>query len=43
MIVAAYNDNGVKVTVADVRKANGLSEKSGVKAGQKLFIPKPGT
>lgn len=43
MIVAAYNDNGVKVTIADVRKANGLSEKSGVKAGQKLFIPKPGT
>jgi len=43
MIVAAYKDNGVNVTVSEVRKANGLSESSGVKAGQKLFIPKPGT
>jgi regulator of replication initiation timing len=43
MIVAAYKEKGVNVTVAEVRKANGLSENSGVKAGQKIFIPKPGT
>ena len=43
MIVAAYKENGVNVTVSQVRKANGLTESSGVKAGQKLFIPKPGT
>jgi len=43
MICAAYRENGVKVTMAEIRKANGLTEKSGVKAGQKLFIPKPGT
>ena len=34
MIVAAYKDNGVNVTVSEVRKANGLSENSGVMAGQ---------
>jgi hypothetical protein len=43
MICAAYRDNGVNVTVSEVRKANGLTEKSVLKAGQKLFIPKPGT
>jgi regulator of replication initiation timing len=41
MICSAYRDNGVKVTVAEVRKANGLTEKSQLKAGQKLFIPQP--
>jgi LysM domain len=43
MICAAYRENGVNVTVSEVRKANGLTEKSVLKAGQKLFIPKPGT
>jgi LysM repeat protein len=43
MICNAYKDNGVNVTVAEVRKANGIAEGGGVKAGQKLFIPKPGT
>lgn len=43
MIVDAYRENGVMTTAADIRKANGLEDKAGVKAGQKLFIPKPGT
>jgi LysM repeat protein len=43
MICAAYRDNGVKVTVSQIRKANGLTEDSVLKTGQKLFIPKPGT
>jgi LysM repeat protein len=43
MIVDAYRDQGVHTTVAAVRKANGLTDDQGVKAGQKLFIPKPGT
>jgi multidrug efflux pump subunit AcrA (membrane-fusion protein) len=43
MICTAYRDNGVHVTVAEIRKANGLTEDSELKAGQKLFIPKPGT
>ena len=43
MICNAYRDNGVKVTVSQIRKANGLTEGSVLKAGQKLFIPKPGT
>jgi LysM repeat protein len=42
MICAAYRAQGVNVTVAQVRKANGLTEKSVLKVGQKLFIPKPG-
>jgi septal ring factor EnvC (AmiA/AmiB activator) len=41
MICAAYRDEGVKVTTAQVRKANGLTSKSALKVGQKLFIPKP--
>lgn len=41
MICEAYRDEGVKVTTAQVRKANGLTSKSVLKAGQKLFIPKP--
>ena len=43
LIVDAYRDQGVKVTVAEVRKANGLTSKSVLHVGQKLFIPKPGT
>jgi LysM repeat protein len=43
MICAAYRDHGVKVTVSEIRKANGLTEKSVLKTGRKLFIPKPGT
>ena len=43
MICSAYRDKGVEVTLSDVRKANGLTEKSVLKPGQKLFIPKPGT
>lgn len=42
LIVEAYRDQGVKVTVAEVRKANGLGSSSKLKVGQKLFIPKPG-
>ena len=43
LICAAYRENGVNVSVSEIRKANGLTEKSILKAGQKLFIPKPGT
>jgi len=43
LICAAYKENGVNVTVSQIRKANGLTEKSSLKTGQKLFIPKPGT
>ncbi len=43
MICAAYRENGVNVTVSEIRKANGLTEKSVLKTGEKLFIPKPGT
>ena len=42
MICTAYRENGVNVTVAEIRKANDLTEKSTLKPGQKLFIPKPG-
>ena len=42
LICAAYRDHGVNVTVAQVRRANGLTSKSTLKTGQKLFIPKPG-
>ena len=42
LIVEAYRDNGVKTTAAAIRKANGLTEDSVLKPGQKLFIPKPG-
>jgi LysM repeat protein len=41
MICQAYRDNGVKVSLTQVRKANGLTSKSVLKAGQKIFIPKP--
>ena len=43
LICAAYRENGVNVTVSEIRKANGLTGKSVLKVGQKLFIPKPGT
>jgi regulator of replication initiation timing len=43
LICQAYRDHGVNVTVAQIRHANGLTSKSTLKAGQKLFIPKPGT
>ena len=43
MICTAYRQNGIKVTVSQIRKANGLTEKSVLQVGQKLFIPKPET
>jgi len=43
MICTAYRQDGVNVTVSDIQKANGLTDKSVLKVGQKLFIPKPGT
>ena len=43
MICAAYRADGIKVSLSEVRKANGLSSKSSLKVGQKIFIPKPGT
>ncbi|MCE0483849.1 MAG: LysM peptidoglycan-binding domain-containing protein [Methylacidiphilales bacterium] len=43
LISEAYRQQGVHVTVADIQKANGLSDKSVLHVGQKLFIPKPGT
>jgi regulator of replication initiation timing len=43
LICNAYRENGVMVTVTEIRQANGLTDKSVLKAGQKLFIPKPGT
>jgi len=43
MICVAYRENGVNVSMSAIRKANGLTEKSVLKTGQKLFIPKPGT
>jgi hypothetical protein len=43
IICAAYRQNGIKVTVVQIRKANGLTDKSVLRVGQKLFIPKPET
>jgi hypothetical protein len=43
MICAAYRDQGVAVSISQVRKANGLTRNSVLKVGQRLFIPKPGT
>ncbi len=43
LICAAYRENGVNVTVSEIRRANGLTATSVLKTGQKLFIPKPGT
>jgi regulator of replication initiation timing len=41
LICAAYREKGVNVTVSIIRKANDLTEKSILKVGQKIFIPKP--
>ena len=41
LICEAYRENGVNVTVSQIRKANGLTNNSVLKPGQKLFIPKP--
>ena len=41
LICGAFRDRGVQVTVAQIRHANGLTSKSELKVGQKLFIPKP--
>ena len=43
LICNAYRQTGVNVSVSDIQKANGLTDKSVLKVGQKLFIPKPGT
>lgn len=43
LICNAYKQDGVNVSVTEVKKANGLTDKSVLKVGQKLFIPKPGT
>lgn len=42
LISTAYRQGGVNVTVSEIQKANGLTDKSVLKVGQKLFIPKPG-
>ncbi|SDT86766.1 LysM domain-containing protein [Verrucomicrobium sp. GAS474] len=39
-IAVAYQGNDVHVTVADLRKANGLGKDEAIHVGQKLFIPK---
>lgn len=41
-IVQAYRDQGVKVTIDDVLKANPGLKPTSLKVGQKLFIPHPG-
>jgi regulator of replication initiation timing len=43
LICEAYRENGVNVSAAAIRKANGLTVDSVLKPGQKIFIPKPGT
>jgi regulator of replication initiation timing len=43
LISNAYREEGVNVSVSDIQNANGLTDKSILKVGQKLFIPKPGT
>jgi LysM repeat protein len=40
IISQAYREKGVKVTVAEIRKANSLGTRDVLKVGQKLFIPK---
>jgi regulator of replication initiation timing len=42
LICDAYRSSGLNVTLAQIRKANGLTENSVLKVGQKIFIPKPG-
>lgn len=39
-IATAYSAQGVKVTIDDLRKANGLSKADTIHVGQKLFVPK---
>lgn len=39
-IASAFQKQGVKVTVDDIRRANKLGEGAFLKVGQKLFIPK---
>lgn len=41
LICSAYRQQGVNVTLTEIQKANGLTDKSVLKVGQKLFIPKP--
>ena len=43
LICTAYRQQGVNVTITEIQKANGLTDKSVLKVGQKLFIPKPET
>ena len=43
LICSAYRQQGINVTLAEIQKANGLTDKSVLKIGQKLFIPKPET
>ena len=39
IIAKAYKDQGVKVSVDDIRKANNLKASDSIRVGQKLFIP----
>jgi LysM repeat protein len=39
-IVQAYREQGVNVTIEDVRKANNLTKNETLQTGRKLFIPK---
>lgn len=39
-IVEAYHEQGVKVTVDEIRRANKMSKNQALQTGQKLFIPK---
>lgn len=39
-IVEAYHEQGVKVTVDEIRRANKMSKNQSLQTGQKLFIPK---
>lgn len=41
LICTAYREQGIKVTVGEIQRANGLTDKSILKVGQKLFVPKP--
>ena len=40
-IANAFQQQGVKVSVEDIRKANNLDANAVLKVGQKLFIPSP--
>ncbi|MES2307316.1 MAG: LysM peptidoglycan-binding domain-containing protein, partial [Verrucomicrobiota bacterium] len=39
-IADAYRQQGINVTIDDIRKANNLTKKDVIHVGQKLFIPK---